>query len=235
MTGRMLVVAVAVVLAVPVSSQDQPAPAAGQTDVYHVHFTKAVPGQAAALGKALLLPDPAAPMPDHFVVFRHQEGDSWDFAVVQHLGSKAAVDAAPAAPNPASNLRAWHNDTFASGPSWADFTREMGIGGTGGAKGTVYILGTHRPVPGHRAQLEKLLTQPAPASSKIQTGSVVLQHLEGGEWTFLTITRYDSWQDFAADRAEAAADPGAAGGWAEIRQHSAFHRDTVADRIFPIK
>jgi hypothetical protein len=48
----------------------------------------------------------------------------------------------------------------------------------------------------------------------------------------MTITRYNSWQDFASDRAGAASDPG---GWAEVREHSAFHRDTLADRMFPAK
>ncbi len=48
-----------------------------------------------------------------------------------------------------------------------------------------------------------MLSAPGP-SSKIQTGNVVLQHLEGGEWTFATITRYSSWQDFGAERAAAA-------------------------------
>jgi hypothetical protein len=99
----------------------------------------------------------------------------------------------------------------------------------------VYIVGNHRAAPGHRDQLEKLLLQPPPSTSKVQTGNVLLQHLEGGDWTFLAITRYNSWQDLAADRAEAAADPGAAGGWADVRQHSDSHRDTIADRIFPAK
>jgi hypothetical protein len=94
----------------------------------------------------------------------------------------------------------------------------------------VYIVGVHRAVPGHREQLEAAVR--APGSSKIQTGSIVLQHLEGGDWTFMTITRYNSWQDLASDRAEAAAATGStAGGWGDIRQHSAFHRDTIADRI----
>lgn len=212
------------------SAQEQPAPSAGATDVYHVHFTKAAPGQAAALGKALMAPDPSAPMPDHFVVLRHQEGDDWDYAVIQHLGPKAAVEAGPAPANPARDLRAWHDDTFVSGPSWADFTRAMGIGGSAPA-GMVYTVGVHRAAPGHREQLQKALNQAAPASSKIQTGTVFMQHLEGGDWTFLTITRYNSWQDFAADRTAATADASGAGGWADIRQHSAFHRDTIADRI----
>ena len=110
----------------------------------------------------------------------------------------------------------------------------MGIGGSTRTANAVYVVGVHRAVPGHREQLDKALN--APGSSKIQTGSVLLEHLEGSDWTFTTITRYDSWQDFATERGEAAAATGStAGGWGEIRQHSAFHRDTVADRIFPAK
>jgi hypothetical protein len=210
------------------SPQTQPA-AAGGKDLYHVHFTKAVPGQAAALGKALMVPDPKAPMPDHFVVLRHQEGDDWDYAVIQHVGPKATLDAAPAAPNPARDLRAWHNDTFAIGPSWAEFSKMLGV--AGGSPSPVYTVGIHRTVPGHRDDLQKALSQPGPASSKVQTGTVLLEHVEGGEWTFVAITRYNSWQDFAADRAAAAGSD--EGGWSDIRQHSSFHRDTIADRIFP--
>jgi hypothetical protein len=92
-------------------------------------------------------------------------------------------------------------------------------------------VGIHRTVPGHRDDLLKALSQPGPAASKVQTGNVVLQHVEGGDRTFLAITRYNSWQDFAADRAAASASDQA--GWNDIRQHSSFHRDTVADRIFP--
>jgi hypothetical protein len=131
-------------------------------------------------------------------------------------------------------MAAWHSDTFVSGPSWAEFSKEMSLGGSANAAGLVYIVGLHRPVPGHREQLLKSLSAPGP-SSKIQTGTVLLQHLEGGEWTFATITRYNSWQDLATDRAGAAAAGDAAGGWADIRQHSAFHRDTLADRIHPAK
>ena len=230
-----LLVAISVVIAAAATSaQNQPAPAAAGTDVYHVHFTKAVPGQADALGKAIVVPDKSAAMPDHFVVLRHQEGDDWDYVVIRHLGPKAEVTAAPAAPNAARDLRAWHNDTFASGPSWTEFTRQMGIGGSPSAANLVYVVGVHLAVPGHREQLETALK--APGSSKIQTGSVVLQHVEGANWTFMGITRYNSWQDFATERAEAgAATATTAGGWGEVRQHSASHRDTVADRIFPAK
>ena len=216
------------------SPQNQPVPAGAGSDVYHVHFTKAAPGKAAELGKALMVPDSTAPMPDHFVVLRHQEGDDWDYVVIQHLGQKAAVTPAPPPPNAARDLRAWHDDTFASGPSWAEFSRQMGIGGSSIA-GAVYTVGVHRAAPGHREALEKALNQAAPADSKLQIGNVFMQHLEGGDWNFLAITRYNSWQDLATDRSAAAAEPAAAGGWADIRQHSAFHRDTIADRIFPAK
>jgi len=115
--------------------------------------------------------------------------------------------------------------------TWADFSKEMSIGGSSNA--LVYIVGVHRPVPGHREQLLKSLSAAAP--SKVQTGNLVLQHLEGGEWSFATITRYNSWQDVAADRVAAASAGDAAGGWGDIRQHSAFHRDTLTDRIYPAK
>jgi hypothetical protein len=75
-----------------------------------------------------------------------------------------------------------------------------------------------------------MLRAPGAADSKVRPGNIVLQHLEGSDWTFLTITRFNSWQDLATGRAAAAADPSAAGGWADVRQHSAFHRDTIADR-----
>jgi hypothetical protein len=236
LAARVALITLGIMLAGPVSSQEKPsAPAGTRTDVYHVHLTKAVPGQAAALGKALMVPVPDTPMPDHLVVLRHQEGDSWDYAVIQHMGQKVEVDATPTAPGAASDLRAWHDDTLTAGPGWDEFAKAMGIGGTAGASGMVYTLGFHRAVPGHRAQLEKILMSPPPSNSKVQTGNVLLQHLEGGDWTFLAITRYNSWQDFGNDRGQAAADPDAPGGWAEIRQHSDMHRDTIADRMSPAK
>ena len=222
--------------AVAATTASPQTPASG-TDVYHVHFAKAAPGQAAALGKSLMQPDKTLSMPEHFVVLRHQEGDDWDYVVIQHLGAKAEVTGTTAPPptDPQRALGAWHTDTFVSGPSWGAFTKEMGIGAAESASSKVYIVGVHRNVPGHREQLLKSLTAPAPAS-KIETGNVLFQHLEGSDWTFATITRYNSWQDLAADRAAAAsAGDATAGGWADIRQHSAFHRDTIADRIYPAK
>jgi hypothetical protein len=219
------------ILSATAAAPQNTAPPAAATDVYHVHFAKAAPGQAAALGKSLMAPDKASPMPEHFVVLRHQEGDDWDYVVIQHLGSKAEVT--PTAPPPSDAVRAlsaWHSDTFVGGPSWAEFSKEMSFGGS--TNGLVYLVGVHRAVPGHREQLFRSLSAAGP-SVKIQTGTVLLQHLEGSEWTFATITRYNSWQDVATERAAAAAAGDSAGGWADIRQHSAFHRDTLADRIHP--
>jgi hypothetical protein len=229
-----LIVVGGIVSATVASPQNAAAPAA--TDVYHLHFTKAAPGQATALAKSLMVPDKTSPMPDHFVVLRHQEGDDWDYVVIQHLGSKAEVTATAPPPTDAQRaLSVWHSDTFVSGPSWGDFSKEMSIAGSANAASLVYVVGVQRAVPGHREQLLKSLSAPGP-SSKIQTGNVLLQHLEGSEWTFATITRYNSWQDFASERAAAASTlDAAAGGWADIRQHSAFHRDTLADRIYPAK
>ena len=229
-----LVVVGGITSATAASPQNTAAPPTA-TDVYHVHLAKAAPGQAAALGKSLMAPDKASPMPEHFVVLRHQEGDDWDYVVIQHLGSKAEVVATAPPPSDAVRaLTAWHSDTFVSGPSWGDFSKEMSLGGSASAGNLVYVVGVQRAVPGHREQLLKSLSAPGP-SSKIQTGNVVLQHLEGGEWNFATLTRYSSWQDFASERAAAASAGDASGGWADIRQHSAFHRDTIADRIYPAK
>jgi hypothetical protein len=229
-----LVVFVGLVAATGASAQTTAAPAAA-TDVYHVHFAKAAPGQAAALGKSLMTPDKTSPMPEHFVVLRHQEGDDWDYVVIQHLGAKAEVTTTAPPPSDAVRaLTAWHSDTFVSGPSWGEFSKEMAPGGSANGAGLVYIVGVHRAVPGHREQLLKSLSAPGP-SSKIQTGNVLLQHLEGSEWTFATISRYNSWQDVATERTAAASAGDTAGGWADIRQHSAFHRDTLADRIYPVK
>ena len=69
----------------------------------------------------------------------------------------------------------------------------------------VYIVGVHRAVPGHREQLYSSRSAGGFGhSSKVQVGTVLLQHLEGSEWTFATITRYNSWQDVATKRAAAA-------------------------------
>jgi hypothetical protein len=208
-----------------------------RTDVYHVHFTKAALGKAAQLGDWLKTPDSHSPMPDHFVVLRHQDGDAWDYVVITHLGSKASVEAAgTAVPPDKRDLSAWHTDTFVNGPSWEEFTRTMGIDADSKSKttGSVYSVSYYRPAPGHREQLEKMLGEAPSAPSDTTAGNVLMQHLEGSNWTFLTIARYNSWDDFAKGEKNSVADTTKKDSpWSRLRDHTDFHTDTLTDRIAP--
>ena len=103
--------------------------AAAATDVYHVMFVKAAPGQAAALAKDLQQPDPKNPMASHFILLRHQEGADWDYCLIQHVGTKASVDIPAAPPAAGAAPTAWHEDTFVAGPSWPEFQRATGLAG----------------------------------------------------------------------------------------------------------
>jgi hypothetical protein len=176
-------------------------------------------------------------MPGHSLVLRHQEGDSWDYAVIQHMGTTATVDAARPAPSPSvRDLSDWHNDTFVNGPSWAEFTKAMGIDEAADKSktaGSVYVISVYRPAAGHREQLEKMLGEP-PASGDTSSGNVLMQHLEGGPWTFLTIARYNSWQEYGTNESNSVAQTSKGqGGWFQLREHASFHNDTLTDRIFP--
>lgn len=207
-----------------------------RTDVYHVHFTKAALGKAAQHADALKKQDPNAPMQGHYVVLRHQEGDSWDYAVIEHIGTKATIDAARPTPPPANrDLSDWHNDTYVSGPAWAEFARAMGIGDDASkSAGSVYVVSVHRPAPGQRDALDKMLNEPPNRSTDTASGNVVMQHLEGSAWTFLAIARYNSWQDFAKNEMNSVAQTAKnQGGWFQLRNLVTFHTDTVCDRIAP--
>jgi hypothetical protein len=216
--------------------QEATAGAGKRTDVYHVHFTKAALGKAAQLGDWLKTPDPHNPMPDHFIVLRHQDGDAWD-VVITHLGPKATVEAAgTAVPPDKRDLSAWHTDTFVNGPSWEEFTRAMGIDADSKAKttGSVYTVSYYRPAPGHREQLEKMLGEVSSAPGDTTAGNVLMQHLEGADWTFLTIARYNSWDDFAkGEKSSVANTTKKDSPWSRLRDHSDFHTDTLTDRITP--
>ena len=214
------------------SPSSQPATRADRTDIYHVHFTKAAPGQAAELATIVSVQDPKAPMPGHFLVLRHQEGDDWDFAVIEHLGTSTTLDIATfPPPGPATPLRAWHNDTFTAGPAWPEFATAMGLpgGSSGNTANSVYVVSVFQATPGHRDQLEQALA-PDPAA-KVPVGSVMLQHLEGGTWNYLTLQRFNSWQDFATNQTATAAASSSPDTWFDVRQHVAEHHDTLADRI----
>ncbi len=212
----------------------QTAPAT-RTDVYHVHFAKAALGKGAEEGEYLKTADPNVPMSAHRIVLRHQSGEDWDYMVIQHLGTKTTVEAAgTAVPAAMRDLNAWHTDTFVNGPSWPEFTKAMGIDEGSGTKtaGSAYVVSVFRAAPGHRDQLEKSLSQPPPGD--MASGNVLMQHLEGGPWHYLTVVRYNSWQDFATNTKNGIADtlkPG--GGWLQVREHSTYHNDTLTDRIAP--
>ena len=221
------------------SSADKSATASSpgaRTDVYHVHFVKAAAGKAAQLAQELKMPDPKAPMPGHSIVLRHQDGDSWDYAVIEHLGTKATVEAAGNPPPPnARDLRDWHNDTFVNGPAWADFAKAMGLGDDASkSAGSVYAVSVYRPIAGHDDQLEKELSAPPVRPIDTSAGNVLMQHLEGGPWRFLTIVRYASWADFATNETNSVAQSNKnEGGWFTLRDHTSFHNDTLTDRIAP--
>jgi len=224
----------------PKAANDKRATIAGagkRTDVYHVHFTKAALGKAVQLGDWLKTPNPNDPMPGHFIVLRHQDGDAWDYVVITHLGTKATVDAAgTAVPLDKRDLSEWHTDTFVNGPSWEEFSRAMGIDGDSGSKtgGSVYSVSCYRPVPGHREQLEKMLSEAPSAAGDTTAGNLLMQHLEGADWTFLTVARYNSWEDFAAGEKNSVAQTTKKDSpWFRLRDHTAFHTDTLTDRIAP--
>jgi hypothetical protein len=220
------------------AAKASPAPASpARTDVYHVYFGKAAPGKAVQLAELLKTPNPKDPMPGHFIVLRHQEGDAWDYCVITHLGAKVTVDATPfQVPSSMRDVADWHNDTFVNGPSWDEFTKAMAISDDAKSKsaGSVYVVSVFRPTAGHQDELEKLLAAPSNRPSDTSAGTVLMQHLEGGPWTFLTVVRYNSWQDFATnDMNNVTQSNKNEGGWFDFRQYSAYHADTVTNRIAP--
>ena len=94
-------------------------------------------------------------------------------------------------------------------------------------------MAVYRGIPGHREPLAKLLDEP-PAAGDKAAGSVVLQHLEGSAWNFLGVTRYNSWADVAASETSARDQlKKNTGGWFTMRDHAAFHNDSLTDRIAP--
>jgi hypothetical protein len=222
----------ALLLFVSVSAvQNAPAQAAARTDVYHVHFAKAALGKGAEEGEALKQQAPDAPMKGHYIVLRHQSGEDWDYAVIEHLGTKATISATGNPPPAAArDLNAWHGDTFVNGPAWPEFAKAMGLDDAGKSTGSVYVVSVYRAAPGHRDELEKSLGQPQSGTA----GNVLLQHLEGGPWHFLTIVRYNSWEDFGnAEKTDVAGTLKPDSGWLGVRNHSTYHNDTITDRIVP--
>jgi len=70
--------------------------------------------------------------------------------------------------------------------------------------------------------------------SNAEAGNVLRQHLEGGPWTFLTIARYNSWDDFATGEKNSVPQTSNKDSpWSRMRDHTNFHSDTLTDRIAP--
>jgi hypothetical protein len=79
-----------------------------------------------------------------------------------------------------------------------------------------------------------MLSEPPAGANSTASGNVLMQHLEGGPWQFLSIVRYNSWQDFATNESNSVAQTSKGqGGWFQLRDHAAFHNDTVTNRIAP--
>jgi hypothetical protein len=235
-------VATAALAQQPQSQSAGGGPAASpRTDLYAVYFVKAAPGKATELLDAIKAQPPDTPMPTHALILRHVDGDDWDFAVIQHLGPKFTLDASsPIGGGTERELRAWHYDTYAQGPSWAEFSKAMGIGqpqaGAAPAGSDVYVVSDYRGAAGHRAQLEDTLKKVA-ASSLRPADTVILQHRDGSAWDYLFLTRYNGFKDYAFQQEDPDADarakrvglttnPGLA-----LREHMASHHDTIAVRI----
>lgn len=221
--------------ATPSTSTTTAAVPAARTDLYHVHFQKAAVGKAAEAADVVKKQAPDAPMPGHYIVLRHQNGDGWDYCVIEHLGTKASVEASRPAP-PASQmaLTDWHTDTYVSGPPWATFAKEMGLDDPSKSTTSAYVVAVYRPAAGQREALDKFLNQPPDRTTDTTSGNVLLQHMEGAEWTFLSIARYNSWNDFAKNEVNNVGQMSKKdAGWFKLRNYISYHADTLCDRMVP--
>ena len=237
---KLIVSVIALLAFMPIAAlqAQQPSPASKaaaapkRTDVYHVFIVKAAPGKAKELQEWLKQPDPQHPDAKG-IVLRHQDGDAWDFVAIEHIGAKATVDLNGAQMTPQQRLIAeWHGDTFVGGPSWADFAKALGLDDASKSANSVYVVSDYRAVPGHRDELEKMLSETTPGDTA--SGNVLLSHVEGAPWNFLGIVRYDSMEKFAeGEKSSIAQTNKGEGGWFEIRAHCALHHDTLTDRILP--
>ena len=219
------------------ASPSPAASAAPRPEVYQVHFNRAAPGKASALADFLKTPPTDPATAGHGLLLRHEDGADWDYLALQDMGPKTTVEASGNPRGPSmKGLSDWHDDTFANGPAWAEFAKAMGLDADGKSKSadSVYVVSVYRPLPGHEDALEKYLNEPPSASGDLAVGTVLMQHLEGGAWRYLLISRYKSWQDFATSEATSVAQSAKGqGGWFTLREHISFHNDTITYRIAP--
>jgi hypothetical protein len=197
--------------------------------LYHIHVVQAAPGQLPQLIDAYRNgPAPEAGAPQVApIILRHREGSEWDLIVITPLGKQTTISAAPP-PQAVQDyyqrlqpLSAWHGDTFATGPNWAEVQKALVP-----AKGeqAVYVVTDFRSLPGHRQQLRQVLDRTA---QDTPGRGVVFTHAEGAPWNFLAVVRYDSWAAIDAPPpqrpGEQRPEPGLA-----LREHMAIHHDTIA-------
>jgi hypothetical protein len=207
---------------------------AARTDIYHVHVVHAAPGKAAELGESYKTPGPS-PAPDHAVVLRHQYGDSWDYTVIGHYGTKLTIEAArQQIPESQRAMSDSHTDTICAGPSWAEFSRLMGLDDPKKSTNAVYVVSFYRAGAGQREAAEKNLAEPPDPKTDKAAGTVLMQHLEGANWQYLGIVRYNSWQDLATSEVNSVPTTSQkTSPWSQMRENVAWHTDTLCDRIAP--
>lgn len=208
---------------------------AKRPEVYSVTFIHTAAGKASALEE--WAKTSAGPTSAHSLVLRHEAGSPWDYVAIQNVGAKATVDAAGNPQGAALRpLMDWHDDTFANGPSWAEFAKAMDLDASTGkpkSNDSVYVISVYRPVLGQDDALDKFLNEP-PGAGDLTAATVVLQHLEGGAWRFCTIARYKNYKDYGTSEATAVAQTGkGSGGWFRLRELSSYHNDTIAVTLAP--
>ena len=215
-------------------AQAQAAQPSKNTNIYRVFTVRAAPGKANQMLEYLKTQDPKAAMPGHSLLLRHEAGDSWDFVLIEDLGTKYTIDIAGTGATPmppsAREAMAQHGDTFVAGPSWAEFTAQLGLG-EGAKPGAVYVVSMYFPLPGKGAELRKMLTSQTPGGAN-PSGDVVLSHVEGAPWQFLEIARYNSFAEYGEAETKSVAETSKGQGqWYQLRELAGTHTDTLATRV----
>lgn len=204
--------------------------AAPAYELYHIHIVAAAPGKLPELIEAYKnAPGPSADEPQVTpIMLRHAQGGAWDLIVITPLGKQTTITASvpPQAVQDfnarLAPLSSWHGDTFAIGPVWT-IVQKMLVP----AKGEpIYQVSDYRSLPGHRAQLQKVLVD-SPAAER----SVLFAHIEGAPWNFLNITRFDSWAELGAPPQPAAEGATQQQTGLALRTHMAVHHDTIATYV----
>ena len=110
----------------------------------------------------------------------------------------------------------------------------MGIDDASKTSSSAFIVSMYRPVAGERDALDKFLTEPPNPSVDTSSGNVILQHAEGAAWTFVAVSRYNSWNDFAKNEVNSVGQMSKKdAGWYKLRSLVSFHTDTLCDRLAP--